>query len=97
MTGTCGVISGPRDVGVTGAGLDRLIAQLGDYFAGRGQAGGWQARAHEGPADLSASLRAAGFAAGEERAVLTGVSESGVELGVCGKRSARYRANAIRW
>jgi hypothetical protein len=33
-----GYISGPRDIGVIGAKLDRLIARQRDYFAGRGQA-----------------------------------------------------------
>jgi len=69
-----GYISGPRDVGVTGAELDRLIARQRDYFAGRGQAVAWQTRAHDEPADLPARLRAAGFAAGEERTVLIGLA-----------------------
>jgi hypothetical protein len=54
-----GYISGPRDIGVTGAELDRLIARQRDYFAGRGEAVGWQTRAHDEPADLTARLRAA--------------------------------------
>jgi hypothetical protein len=33
-----GYICGPRDMGVTGAELDRLIARQRDYFAGRVEA-----------------------------------------------------------
>ncbi len=69
-----GYISGPRDLGVTGAELDRLIARQRDYFAGRGEAVGWQTRAHDEPADLPARLRAAGFVPGEERTVLVGLT-----------------------
>ena len=69
-----GYISGPRDIGVTGAELDRLIARQRDYFAGRGEAVGWQTRAHDEPADLPARLRAAGFVPGEERTVLIGLT-----------------------
>jgi hypothetical protein len=46
-----GYISGPRDLGVAGAELDRLIARQRDYFAARGEAVGWQTRAHDEPAD----------------------------------------------
>jgi GNAT superfamily N-acetyltransferase len=56
-----GYISGPRDLGVRGAELDRLIARQRDYFAARGEAVGWQTRAHDEPADLTARLQAAGF------------------------------------
>ena len=69
-----GYISGPRDLGVTGAELDRLIARQRDYFAGLGQAVAWQTRAHDEPADLTARLRTAGFAAGKERTVLIGLT-----------------------
>jgi ribosomal protein S18 acetylase RimI-like enzyme len=69
-----GYICGPRDIGVTGAELDRLIARQRDYFAGRGEAVGWQTRAHDEPADLTARLRAAGFVPGEERTVLVGLT-----------------------
>jgi ribosomal protein S18 acetylase RimI-like enzyme len=69
-----GYICGPRDIGVTGAELDRLIARQRDYFAGRGEAVGWQTRAHDEPADLTARLRAAGFVPGEERTVLIGLT-----------------------
>jgi hypothetical protein len=69
-----GHISGPRDVGVTGTELDRLIARQRDYFTGLGQAVAWHTRAHDEPADLPARLRAAGFAAGEELTVLIGLA-----------------------
>src|SRR5215472_19066835 len=69
-----GYITGPRDLGVTGAELDRLIARQRDYFAGRGQAVGWQTRAHDQPADLTARLRAAGFVPGETDTVLIGLT-----------------------
>ncbi|HEY4462385.1 MAG TPA: GNAT family N-acetyltransferase [Streptosporangiaceae bacterium] len=69
-----GYITGPRDVGVTGAELDQLIARQRDYFARRGEAVGWQTRAHDEPADLTARLRAAGFVPQEERTVLIGLT-----------------------
>src|ERR1700722_20577611 len=69
-----GYICGPRDIGVTGAELVRLIARQRDFFAGRGEAVGWQTRAHDEPADLTARLRAAGFVPGEERRVLLGLT-----------------------
>ena len=69
-----GYISGPRDIGVTGAELDRLIARQRDCFAGRGEAVGWQTRAHDEPADLTARLRAAGFVPGETDTVLIGLT-----------------------
>jgi GNAT superfamily N-acetyltransferase len=69
-----GHISGPRDVGVTGTELDRLIARQRDYFTGLGLAVAWHTRAHDEPADLPARLRAAGFAAGEELTVLIGLA-----------------------
>jgi len=69
-----GYISGPRDVGVRGAELDRLIARQRDYFAGRGEAVEWEARAHDEPADLPARLRAAGFVPEEQETVLVGLT-----------------------
>jgi len=69
-----GYISGPRDVGVSGADLDRLIARQRDYFAGRGEAVAWQTRAHDEPADIAARLRAAGFVPEEEQTVLIGLT-----------------------
>lgn len=69
-----GYITGPRDLGVTGAELDRLIARQRDYFGGRGEAVGWQTRAHDEPADLPARLRAAGFVPQHQDTVLIGLA-----------------------
>jgi GNAT superfamily N-acetyltransferase len=69
-----GYICGPRDIGVTGAELDRLIARQRDYFAARGEAVGWPVRAHDEPADLAVRLRAAGFVPGETDTVLIGLA-----------------------
>jgi GNAT superfamily N-acetyltransferase len=69
-----GYISGPRDVGVAGTELDRLIARQRDYFAARGEAVGWQIRAHDEPADLTARLRAAGFVPEKPDTVLVGLT-----------------------
>jgi GNAT superfamily N-acetyltransferase len=65
-----GRIRAPRDVGVTGADLDRLIARQRDYFRARGQAVEWKLRAHDRPADLPERLVAAGFVPGEPATVL---------------------------
>ncbi len=72
--GPRGYISGPRDLGVTGAQLDQLIARQRDYFAQRGEAVGWQTRAHDKPPDLPARLRAAGFVPQNEDTVLIGLT-----------------------
>jgi GNAT superfamily N-acetyltransferase len=69
-----GRIRAPRDVGVTGAGLDRLIADQRDYFRARGQGVEWKVRAHDLPADLPERLVAAGFVAQEPSAVLLGLA-----------------------
>ncbi len=67
-----GFVSAPRDIGVRGAELDRLIAEQRDYFAGRGETVEWKVRAHDEPADLPDRLRAAGFVAEDEETVLVG-------------------------
>ena len=69
-----GHISGPRDLGITGAELDQLIARQRDYFAGRGQAVEWWTCAHDEPADLTARLSAAGFVPEYERTVMIGLT-----------------------
>ena len=69
-----GFVSAPRDVGVRGAGLDRLIARQRDYFAARGEAVEWKTRAHDEPADLTERLRAAGFVPEERETVLIGLT-----------------------
>ena len=56
-----GFISAPRDTGVRGTDLDRLIARQRDYFAARGEAVEWKTYGYDEPADLPDRLRAAGF------------------------------------
>jgi GNAT superfamily N-acetyltransferase len=56
-----GFISAPRDTGVRGADLDRLIARQRDYFAARGEAVEWKTYSYDEPADLPGRLLAAGF------------------------------------
>jgi GNAT superfamily N-acetyltransferase len=70
-----GRIRAPRDVGVTGAALDRLIARQRDYFQARGQGVEWKLRSHDLPADLPERLVAAGFTPQEPSAVLLGFAE----------------------
>jgi GNAT superfamily N-acetyltransferase len=70
-----GRIRAPRDVGVTGAELDRLIARQRDYFQARGQGVEWKLRAHDLPVDLPERLVAAGFVPKEPSTVLLGFAE----------------------
>ncbi|MEV6490615.1 GNAT family N-acetyltransferase [Actinoplanes sp. NPDC051633] len=70
-----GRIRAPRDVGVTGAELDRLIARQRDFFRARGEGVEWKLRAHDLPADLPDRLVAAGFVPEEPSAVLLGFAE----------------------
>ena len=67
-----GRIRGPRDTGVTGAALDRLIARQREFFRARGQSVEWKVRAHDLPADLPRRLVAAGFQPEAPAAVLLG-------------------------
>ncbi|MFD5815731.1 GNAT family N-acetyltransferase [Streptomyces sp. NPDC127038] len=69
-----GFVSGPRDLGVHGADLDRLIARQRDFYAARGEAVEWKTRAHDLPADLTDRLTAAGFVAEDSETVLVGRS-----------------------
>jgi hypothetical protein len=69
-----GFVSCPRDVGVRGAELDRLIGRQRDYFAARGEALEWKIRAHDRPADLVDRLRAAGFVPEERETVMIGLA-----------------------
>jgi hypothetical protein len=73
--GHVGRIRAPRDVGVTGAELDRLIARQRDFFQARGQGVEWKLRVHDLPADLPERLIAAGFVPQEPSAVLLGFAE----------------------
>ncbi len=70
-----GRIRAPRDVGVTGAELDRLIARQRDYFRARGQGVEWKFRAHDLPADLPERLVAAGFVPEKPSTVLLGFAD----------------------
>ncbi|MFC5826490.1 GNAT family N-acetyltransferase [Nonomuraea insulae] len=70
-----GFVSTPRDIGVRGSELDRLIARQRDYFAARDQAVEWKTREHDQPADLTDRLRAAGFIPEERETVLIGLAE----------------------
>lgn len=67
-----GFVIAPRDLGLSGAGLDRLIVRQRDYFAARGEAVEWKTRAHDRPGDLTDRLRAAGFVPGKPETVLIG-------------------------
>lgn len=70
-----GRVRAPRDVGVTGAALDRLIARQRDYFRARGQGVEWKLRAHDLPTDLPQRLIAAGFAPQQPVTVLLGFAD----------------------
>lgn len=69
-----GLVTGPRDLGVSGAELDALIARQRDFFAARGEAVEWKTRGHDLPPDLPARLRAAGFSPEEQETVMIGVA-----------------------
>jgi GNAT superfamily N-acetyltransferase len=73
--GHVGRIRTPRDVGVTGAELDGLIARQRDCFQARGQGVEWKLRAHDLPADLPERLVAAGFVPQQPSAVLLGFAQ----------------------
>ncbi|NUP19725.1 MAG: GNAT family N-acetyltransferase [Streptomyces sp.] len=67
-----GLVSGPRSLGVRGAGLDRLIARQRDFFAARGEAVEWKIPGHDEPADLADRLSTAGFVPEPRETVLIG-------------------------
>jgi GNAT superfamily N-acetyltransferase len=69
-----GLVTGPRDLGVSGAELDALIARQRDFFAARSQAVEWKTRGHDLPADLTPRLRAAGFVPEDKETVLIGLA-----------------------
>ena len=70
-----GFVETTRDVGVTGAELDALIAKHRDFFAARGEAVEWKTRGHDLPVDLPDRLRAAGFVPEEPETVVVGETE----------------------
>ena len=69
-----GFVHGPRDTGVRGAALDRLIARQRDRFAERGETVEWRTHSHDEPPELPGRLRAAGFTPGATMSVLVGES-----------------------
>lgn len=69
-----GFVSAPRDTGLRGADLDRLIERQRDYFAARGESVEWKTWAYDEPADLPGRLRAAGFEPETEEVVLIGLT-----------------------
>jgi GNAT superfamily N-acetyltransferase len=73
--GHVGRIRAPRDVGVTGAELDRLITRQRDYFHARGEGVEWKLRSHDRPEELPERLIAAGFVAEQPSTVLLGFAD----------------------
>jgi hypothetical protein len=71
-----GFITGPRDLGVDGPGLDALIARQRDFFAARREAVEWKTRGHDLPADLTKRLRAAGFVPEDQETIMIGLATS---------------------
>jgi GNAT superfamily N-acetyltransferase len=69
-----GFVSAPRDTGLRGADLDRLIARQRDYFAARGEPVEWKTWGYDEPADLPGRLRGAGFVPETEETVLIGLT-----------------------
>jgi GNAT superfamily N-acetyltransferase len=69
-----GLVTGPRDLGVSGAELDALIARQREYFRARNEAVEWKTRGHDLPADLTDRLRAAGFVPEDQETVVIGVT-----------------------
>lgn len=69
-----GFVTGPPDLGVSGAGLDALIARQRDFFAARGEAVEWKTRGHDRPRELPERLRAAGFVPEDQETVVIGVA-----------------------
>jgi GNAT superfamily N-acetyltransferase len=75
VVGLCrGFISAPRDLGVRGPELDRLIARQRDYFARRNEAVEWKTYGYDRTPGLTDRLVFAGFAAEEQETVLIGLA-----------------------
>lgn len=68
-----GFVTGPRDLGVSGEGLDALITRQRDFFAARGEVVEWKTRGHDQPSDIVERLVKAGFAAEETETVMIGL------------------------
>ncbi len=69
-----GLVTGSRDLGVSGAELDALIVRQREYFRARNEAVEWKTRGHDLPADLPDRLRAAGFVPEDQETVVIGVA-----------------------
>lgn len=69
-----GFVSTPRDTGLRGADLDRLIARQRDYFGARGESVEWKTWGYDEPPDLAGRLRSAGFEPETEETVLIGLT-----------------------
>lgn len=69
-----GFVTGPRDLGVTGAELDALIERQREFFAKRGETVEWKTRGHDLPVDLPERLLAAGFVPGDQETVVVGAA-----------------------
>jgi GNAT superfamily N-acetyltransferase len=69
-----GFVSTPRDTGLRGGELDRLIERQRDYFAARGESVEWKTWGYDEPADLPDRLRATGFEPETEETVLIGLA-----------------------
>ncbi|MEU8816557.1 GNAT family N-acetyltransferase [Actinoplanes sp. NPDC048796] len=72
--GHMGRVRTPRDLGVDGAELDRLIVRQREYFQARGEGVEWKLRAHDLPTSLPERLSAAGFVPEDPFAVLIGIA-----------------------
>jgi GNAT superfamily N-acetyltransferase len=70
-----GFISAPRDTGLRGEALDRLIARQRDYFAARGESVEWKTWGYDEPPDLASRLRRAGFEPEPSESVLIGLTQ----------------------
>jgi ribosomal protein S18 acetylase RimI-like enzyme len=70
-----GYISTPRDVGVRGLELDRLIMRQRDYFAARNQAVEWKTYGYDETPGLTDRLLCAGFVGEDQETVLIGLTE----------------------
>lgn len=69
-----GFVSTPRDTGLRGADLDRLITRQRDYFGARGESVEWKTWGYDEPPDLADRLRHAGFVPETEETVLVGLT-----------------------
>ncbi|MCX4749867.1 GNAT family N-acetyltransferase [Kitasatospora sp. NBC_01287] len=68
-------VTAPRDLGLTGAALDALIARQQAHFAARGRRVEWKVRGHDLPTELPERLLAAGFVPEQPATVLVGRTE----------------------